>query len=113
MTTDASSPCSPTFDPRRVDPLSRAYADTASEAWQCRAYVPMRALRRGSSGVWSPAGGGKESVSLYAKRAFPYGMYGWRRPGRTVPSTAVPGVLLTRKRSQVQTLSRPPGTTFL
>jgi hypothetical protein len=28
-------------------------------------------------------------------------------------STAVPSVLLTRKGSQVQTLSRPPGTTHL
>jgi hypothetical protein len=37
-----------------------------------------------------------------------YGTYGRGRPGRTASSTAVPGVLLTRKRSQVQTLSRPP-----
>jgi hypothetical protein len=50
----------------------------------------------------------KESVSLDVKRAFPFRLYGRRRPGRTAASTAVPGVLLTRKRSQVQTLSRPP-----
>src|SRR5947207_11091611 len=55
----------------------------------------------------------KESVSLDAKRAFPYGTYGQTRPGRTASSTAVPGVLLTRKGSQVQTLLRPPGTTHL
>jgi hypothetical protein len=49
---------------------------------------------------------------LDAKRAFPFRIYGQTRPGRTAAgttaSTAVPGVLLTRKRSQVQTLSRPP-----
>jgi hypothetical protein len=50
----------------------------------------------------------KESVSLDVKRAFPFGIDGWTRPGGTARSTAVPGVLLTRKRSQVQTLSRPP-----
>ena len=44
----------------------------------------------------------------YVKRAFPFGLYGRSRPGETVGSTAVPSVLLTRKRSQVQTLSRPP-----
>ena len=42
------------------------------------------------------------------KREFPFGLYGRSRPGRTAPSTAVPHRLLTRKRSQVQTLSRPP-----
>jgi hypothetical protein len=52
----------------------------------------------------------KESVSLDVKRAFPFRVYGRRRPGRTAPSTAVPCVLLTRKGSQVQTLSRPPST---
>jgi hypothetical protein len=54
------------------------------------------------------AGNWKESVSLDVKRAFPFGLYGRSRPGRTASSTAVPCVLLTRKRSQVQTLSRPP-----
>jgi hypothetical protein len=44
----------------------------------------------------------KESVSLDAKRAFPYRIYGSARPGRTAGSTAVPSVLLTRKGSQVQ-----------
>jgi len=34
----------------------------------------------------------KESVSLDAKTAFPFGLYGRRRPGRTASSTAVPGV---------------------
>jgi hypothetical protein len=53
----------------------------------------------------------KESVSLDVKRAFPFGLYGRRRPGRAAASTAVPCVLLTRKRSQVQTLSRPPHPT--
>jgi hypothetical protein len=28
---------------------------------------------------------GEESVSLYAKRAFPFGTYGQTRPGRTAP----------------------------
>jgi hypothetical protein len=51
---------------------------------------------------------GKESVSLEAKRAFPFRLYGWTRPGRMALSTAVSGVLLTRKKSQVQTLPRPP-----
>jgi hypothetical protein len=37
-----------------------------------------------------------------------FGPYGRARPARTAVRTAVPGVLLTRKRSQVQTLSRPP-----
>jgi hypothetical protein len=50
----------------------------------------------------------KESVSLDVKRAFPFRLDGRARPGRTASSTAVPCVLLTRKRSQVQTLSRPP-----
>ena len=45
---------------------------------------------------------------LDAKRAFPFRIYGQTRPGRTAASTAVPGVLLTPKRSLVQTLSRPP-----
>jgi hypothetical protein len=44
---------------------------------------------------------------LSVKRAFPFGIHGRRRPGRTAPSTAVPRGLLTRKRSQVQILSRP------
>jgi hypothetical protein len=42
-----------------------------------------------------------------------FSVYGQRRPGKTAGSTAVPGGLLTRKGSQVQTLSRPPGTTHL
>jgi hypothetical protein len=50
---------------------------------------------------------GEESVSLYAKRAFPYGTYGQTRPGRMAVSTAVPSVLLTRKRTEVQLLPRP------
>jgi hypothetical protein len=50
----------------------------------------------------------KESVSLVAKRAFPFGIDGRRRPGRTAVSTAVPCVLLTRKRTEVQLLPRPP-----
>jgi hypothetical protein len=50
----------------------------------------------------------KESVSLDVKRAFPFSLDGRSRPGRTTVSTAVSYVLLTRKRSQVQTLSRPP-----
>jgi hypothetical protein len=54
------------------------------------------------------ADGIKESVSLDVKRAFPLRVYGRRRPGGTASSTAVPEVLLTRKGSQVQTLSRPP-----
>src|SRR5918996_2555040 len=54
-------------------------------------------------------GVGEKSVQLDVKRAFPFDLYGRARPGRTASSTAVPGVLLTRKRSQVQTLSRPPG----
>ena len=37
-----------------------------------------------------------------------YATYGWRRPARTALSTALPRCLLTRKGSQVQTLSRPP-----
>ena len=41
----------------------------------------------------------EESVLLNAKRAFPFRVYGRTRPGRTASSTAVPGVLLTRKRS--------------
>ena len=45
---------------------------------------------------------------LDARRAFPFRIYGQTRPGRTAASTAVPGVLLTPKRSLVQTLSRPP-----
>ena len=49
----------------------------------------------------------KESVSLDVKRAFPFRLYGRRRPGRTAPSTAVPCVLLTRKRTEVQLLPRP------
>jgi hypothetical protein len=56
---------------------------------------------------------GEESVSLHAKRAFPYGTYGQTRPGRRASSTAVPCVLLTRKGSQVQTLSRPPAPSAL
>ena len=43
-----------------------------------------------------------------AKRAFPFCTYGRARPGKTAVRTAVPRCLLTRKRSQVQTLSRPP-----
>jgi hypothetical protein len=50
----------------------------------------------------------KESVSLNVKRAFPFGIDGRSRPGRTAPSTAVPCVLLTRKRTEVQLLPRPP-----
>jgi hypothetical protein len=48
--------------------------------------------------------GRQESVSL----AFPSRLYGWRRPGRTASSTAVPCILLTRKRTEVQLLPRPP-----
>ena len=51
------------------------------------------------------------SISRCRKRAFPFGIYGRSRPGRTASSTAVPCVLLTRKGSQVQTLSRPPHRT--
>ena len=50
----------------------------------------------------------KENISLDAKRAFPFRLYGRTRPGETAGSTAVPCVLLTRKGSQVQSLSRPP-----
>src|SRR5215212_7533428 len=46
-------------------------------------------------------------------RALNCSAYGLTRPAGTAPSTAVPGVLLTWKRSQVQTLARPPGTTYL
>ena len=92
-----------------------------------RATLWVRASRRDvckHRSAWTPAGttlsigggavhqqrrsrSGKESVSLDVKRAFPFRLYGQARPGRTAPSTAVPSVLLTRKRSQVQTLSRP------
>jgi hypothetical protein len=41
-------------------------------------------------------------------RALNFGLYGRARPGKTAFRTAVPASLLTRKRSQVQTLSRPP-----
>jgi hypothetical protein len=41
-------------------------------------------------------------------RAFNFGIYGHARPAETAVCTAVPCILLTRKRSQVQTLSRPP-----
>ena len=47
------------------------------------------------------------------QESVPFNLYGQWRPGTTAASTAVPSVLLTRKGSQVQTLSRPPGTTSL
>ena len=45
--------------------------------------------------------------SLY-ETALNFAIYGRARPGKTAVRTAVPCILLTRKRSQVQTLSRPP-----
>jgi hypothetical protein len=45
-----------------------------------------------------------------AKRALYFDPDGRRRPAITAVRTAVPGGLLTRKRSQVQTLSRPPSS---
>jgi hypothetical protein len=42
------------------------------------------------------------------KRTHNFAIDGWRRPGQTTICTALPRCLLTRKRSQVQTLSRPP-----
>ena len=56
MTTGASSPCSLTFGPRWADPLGRVYADKASEAWQCRAYVPMRASTARIKRRWMESG---------------------------------------------------------
>ena len=41
-------------------------------------------------------------------RAHNFAVLGSQRPGETAMCTAVPGRLLTRKRSQVQALSRPP-----
>jgi hypothetical protein len=72
--------------------------------------IPWRVHTARSSHAWSSgrAEGPKESASLDARRAFPFRLYGRSRPGRTAPSTAVPGGLLTQKGSQVQTLSRPP-----
>jgi hypothetical protein len=49
----------------------------------------------------------KRAFTWTSRERFPSGLRS-ERPGRTAPSTAVPGGLLTRKRSQVQTLSRPP-----
>jgi hypothetical protein len=64
------------------------------------------------SDAWSTWSNGrvewpKESVSLDVKRAFPYGIYVGGDLGEWLLAQRFPG-LLTRKRSQVQTLSRPP-----
>jgi hypothetical protein len=50
----------------------------------------------------------KENTLLHAKRALNFDPYGRVRPATMASSTAVLRILLTRKRSQVQTLSRPP-----
>src|SRR5215211_8093468 len=50
----------------------------------------------------------KESTLLHAKRALNLRIYGRARPAGTALSTAVPGSLLTRKRTEVQLLPRPP-----
>jgi hypothetical protein len=42
------------------------------------------------------------------KRTHNFAIYGSPRPGEMAIRTALPARLLTRKRSQVQTLSRPP-----
>jgi Transposase DDE domain len=44
----------------------------------------------------------------HAKQAPDFGPYGRARPGKTAVRTAVPRWFADRKRSQVQTLSRPP-----
>src|SRR5215204_6981222 len=48
------------------------------------------------------------SAELRVKRTHNFALYGRRRPGKTAIRTALPRRLLTRKGSQVQTLSRPP-----
>jgi hypothetical protein len=50
----------------------------------------------------------KEGVQLNVKRALNFSACGRARPARTAPSTAVPGGLLTRKRTEVQLPPAPP-----
>jgi Sulfatase len=49
-----------------------------------------------------------EHTDHHLGRLIDFAIDGWR-PGETAIRTALPARLLTRKRSQVQTLSRPPG----
>jgi Single-strand binding protein family len=57
--------------------------------------------------IGSRRGGGRRQ-KMVKERALNFSLYGRPQPARMACSTAVPGGLLTRKRSQVQTLSRPP-----
>ena len=50
----------------------------------------------------------KRALLLHVKRALNCSPYGRTRPGRTALRTAVPRCLLTRKRTEVQLLPRPP-----
>src|SRR5215213_10513828 len=48
------------------------------------------------------------SAELRVKRTHNFALYGRRRPGKTAIRTALPRRLLTRKRTEVQLLPRPP-----
>jgi len=79
---------------------------------------PLADLTENGVSIWlvpQQLGGGvpKRAFPLTSRERFPCACTVGGDLGETGSSTAVPCVLLTRKGSQVQTLSRPPGPTHL
>jgi hypothetical protein len=79
---------------------------TASPIWELAAIG--NAPPRGSTAEPKCTTRSERSTERQESTYDNFDLYGRARPAETGLRTAVPGGLLTRKRSQVQTLSRPP-----